>query len=190
MNDSNQHLGDALAYQDYIPVDFQYQATQPAAIRFNGINELNEEILHNILFLEKHNAEAAEDEADIKSAGLASIDFKLNVILDLMLQVFASQLTIPPQQTILLTSTRLSWTCEQLYAIGDMFIIEVYLSRRFPRPLILFGPIDKLEQEEAGQFCYHIHLDGMSGSVQDLLERFIFLKHRRMIASSRRNKNN
>lgn len=189
MADTNRHLGDALAYHDFIPVGIIPQNCRPEPLSFGGINELNEEVLHNILFLEKYHNEVKDDDSD-NAAGLAHIDLKLNLILDLMLKVYASQLTIPPPQSILLTSTRFTWTSEKEYQSDDMFFIDIYLSRRFPKPLRLFGVIDRVERDDSGHFCYHITLEELSVSVQELLERFIFLKHRRMIASVRRDNNN
>jgi hypothetical protein len=70
--------------------------------------------------------------------------------------------------------------------LGDELIVEMYLSRRFPRPLKVYGRISSVEMLEKGGFKIILDFGQLSLPVQNLLERFIFLKHRRMVASTRR----
>ena len=188
MSGKNAQLGDALAYQDFLPVAIRQATNVPDQIRFNRANEINEDVLHNILLLEKYHNEFSEDETDRNSADLSYIDFKLNIILDLVLQLYASQMSMPDERKITLTATQFRCSSPERYQGGDMLVIELYLSKRFLKPLILYGLVDKIEPCGNSQCDYYFSFAEMSPLVQGLLERFIFLKHRRMIAASRREK--
>jgi hypothetical protein len=182
-------LGDALTYEDYLPVTLRPTSGPPDMIRLNGINSQSEDILHNILLLEKQHSDLADEDTDRLSSELAYIDFKLNVLLDLMVQAFANQLNIPPESHIFLSSTCLRLECadNDAYHKGDHLFLDLYLSRRFPRPLTLFATVMSVEALENGEGASSIlEFEHMSQTVRDLLERFIFLKHRRMIASTKR----
>jgi hypothetical protein len=180
------HLGEALAYQDYLPVSWQLPEAELDPARFLALNEHNEEILLNILRLEKHYSDLVDDDTDRFATELAHVDFKLNLLLDLMVQVFSQQLNIPPECGVSLTSSRLQWNSTQAPQLGDELIVEMYLSRRFPRPLKVYGRISSVEMLEKGGFKIILDFGQLSLPVQNLLERFIFLKHRRMVASTRR----
>lgn len=180
-------LGEALTYEDYLPIDLRQVSEFPDAVRLNGLNSDTEEVLHSILLLERQHVDPADEDSDRLSGELSYIDFKLNILLDLMVKVYANQLNIPPDLHIYLSSTGLR--CESTFAatVGDKICVDVYLSRRFPRPVIFFGTIVKCQQTDGeDQRLIDMQFEDMSQPVCDLLERFIFLKHRRMIASAKR----
>jgi len=180
-------LGDALTYEDYLPLDMQQVSDSPDMLRLNGLNTQSEEILHSILLLERQHGDSAEEESDRFSNELSYIDFKLNILLDLMVKVYAKQLNIPPDLHTYLSSTGLRCETTRPANLGDKIYADIYLSRRFPRPVIFYGSVVKSEQlEKKDSFLIELQFEHMSQPVRDLLERFIFLKHRRMIASSRR----
>lgn len=180
-------LGDALTYEDYLPVDLRQVGEIPDPLRLNGLNSETEEALHSILLLERQHTELSEDESDRLTGELSYIDFKLNILLDLIVKVYANQLKIPPDMHTFLSSTGLR--CETRFPadIGDKYYADIYLSRRFPRPVIFYGSVIKVERP-VGRDTVLIELkfEQMSQTVSNLLDRFIFLKHRRMIASSKR----
>jgi len=188
MTNSTSHLGEALAYEDILPISWRLHEIVSESSYFFGINEVNEEILKNILMLEKHHSELSDDESDHYASELAHIDFKLNLLLDLMVQVFSSQLNIPPECPIALASSRLVWRSDRTCNQGDTLLVDIYLSRRFPRPLSLPGIVSSVTDLETGIYRIELELEHISLPVQELLEKFIFLKHRRMIALSRRDR--
>jgi len=180
-------LGDALTYEDYLPVDLVRVSDSLDELHFNGLNSQAEDILHSILLLERQHNDPADEDSDRLSSELSYIDFKLNVLMDLMVRVYGAQFNIPSEKHIYLSSTRLR--CETTFtaSIGDKVYSEIYLSRRFPRPLRFYGTVSS-SAKVAGHDASIIELEfeNMSQAVCDLLERFIFLKHRRMIASTKR----
>ena len=188
MTDTISHFGEALAYEDYLPLSLQPQRFVPDPAFFVGLNDKNEEILQNILVLEKHHSDFPEDDADRTTIELSHIDLKLNLLLDLMVQVYSKELDIPPETAVSLRPSRMHWRSEQVQQQGEYLLVNLYLSRRFPRPLSLFGQVSSVEAHEQSGFRITLALDHISEPVLDLLERFIFLKHRRMVASTRREK--
>jgi len=186
MTNNTSHLGDALAYEAFLSVSWEQAGMVPDSVYFSRLNERNEEILQNILILEKHHSDLSDDESDRYALELAHIDFKINLVLDLMVQVFSKQLSLPPELFVSMSSSHLQWQCEQEFPRGNNLFLDIYLSSRFPRPLTLFGKVSNIESNEEGGFSILLDFEQISRPVQDLLERFIFMKHRRMIASSRR----
>ena len=180
-------LGDALTYEDYLPLDLQQVSNFPDVLRFNGLNSEAEEVLHSILLLERQHVDPSDEESDRLSSELSYIDFKLNILLDLMVKVYAKQLNIPPDLHTYLSSTGLR--CETTFSteVGNKIYTNIYLSRRFPRPVTFYGTVVKCDQQQGSDTSLiELEFEHLSQPVCDLLERFIFLKHRRMIASSRR----
>ena len=185
MIDNTTHLGDALAYEDCLPLSWRLSGTEPSPAYFSGLNDKNEEIIKSILILEKHHYESADEDTDRNAIDLARIDFKVNLLLDLMVQVYSKELDIPPETDVSLRSSQLQWCSDQVHQQGEYLFVDLYLSRRYPRPLTLYGRVYGVEVQEQNGYRINLDLDQVSPSVQDLLERFIFLKHRRMVASVR-----
>jgi len=180
-------LGDALTYEDYLPVDLRQIIDLPDTLRLNGLNIQAEDVLHSILLLERQHVDPADEESDRLSSELSYIDFKLNILLDLMVKVYANQLNFPPDLHTYLSSTGLRCNSGLSVMVGDKLYTDIYLSRRFPRPVTFFGTVVKSEiLAGKGEALIELQFEHMSQPVCDLLERFIFLKHRRMIASSKR----
>jgi len=180
-------LGDALTYEDYLPVDLRRVSDYPDEPRSNGLNLQAEEVLHSILLLEKQHVDLTDEESDRLSGELSYIDFKLNTLLDLMVRVFAKQLNIPPDIHSYLSSTRLRCITTFTAKIGDKLYADIYLSRRFPRPVTFYATVVKCDGVQGDDSSFiELEFENMSQPVCDLLERFIFLKHRRMIASTKR----
>jgi hypothetical protein len=102
-------------------------------------------------------------------------------VLDMVGQVLAHQMSLPPRTAVRLSATHLYWTSASPPAAGSHGIAEVYLSPRYPRALRLSGTVEAVEQGHA-----RIGLTALGEGVQELLEKLIFRHHRRQIAQARR----
>jgi len=186
MTDTTSNLGTALAYEDYLPVSWSLPDREPDSILFSGLNDNNVEVLQNILTLEKHYSDHLDEDADRDAGDLALIDFKLNLLLDMIVQVYSKELDIPPESSISLRSYQLQWHSTQRQNQDDYLLVDLYLSKRIPRPITLYGRVSGVDVLEQNSYRINLDLEQLSPAFLDLLERFIFLKHRRMVASARR----
>ena len=63
-------LGEALTYEDYLPIDLRQVSEFPDAVRLNGLNSDTEEVLHSILLLERQHVDPADEDSDRLSGDL------------------------------------------------------------------------------------------------------------------------
>ena len=186
MVDLTSSLGGALIYEDRLPLRWRLSETPAESGQISRLNQNNEEILFNILELEKRQTEITDEDPERNSTELARIDFKLNLLLDLVTQVYTRELEMPPDTAVLLGTSELCFSTRDVLKQGDYLLVDVFLSQRFPRPVTLSGRVHVVERLDAGDFRIGLVLEHLSAPLNDLLERFIFMKHRRMIASARR----
>lgn len=133
----------------------------------------NEKLLRVIMALDEYPSEHSEE--------LAALDFKVNVVLELLADLLTRQLDMPATVDLRMGATELVWAGEgELPAVGEHVELSIYLHRTFPRPLLLHGRVNDLQ---AGS-C-HVHLDALPESLQDMFEKFIFAHHRREVALAR-----
>lgn len=137
--------------------------------------EENEKLLRVILALDEYPAEHGEE--------LAALDFKVNVVMELLGELLTHHLDLPASVDLRLGATELMWKGDgNLPAVGEHIELSIYLHRTFPRPLILRGLVSHVEADDC-----HIHLDTLPDGLQDMFEKFIFAHHRREVAHSRLN---
>ena len=133
----------------------------------------NEKLLRIILALDEYPAEHADE--------LAALDFKVNIVMELLAELLTHHLDLPDSVNLRLGASQLMWASDgDLPAEGEHIELSIYLHRTFPRPLILAGVVS---YSEAGS-C-HIQLDPLPDTLQDMFEKFIFAHHRREVANSR-----
>ncbi len=123
--------------------------------------------------------------------GLASeiqrIDFKMNVLLELVGVIATKELMIPPSVSILLSSSAVQWQTPQSLKEGVRLQLELFLEMRFPFSLVFSGRVETVTQAE-GENSVVVNLDPQSERVQELLDKYIFRCHRRHIARMKRDK--
>lgn len=186
MADLTSSLGGGLIYEDRLPLRWRLSETVAVAGQISRLNQNNEEILFNILELEKRQTENPDEDPERNSTELARIDFKLNLLLDLVTQVYTRELEMPPETAVLLGTSELYFNTSAVPKQGDYLLVDVFLSQRFPRPVTLSGRVHVVERLHDGDFRVGLELEHLSAPLNDFLERFIFMKHRRMVASARR----
>lgn len=135
--------------------------------------EENERLLRVILALDEYPAEHSEE--------LAALDFKVNIVLELLADLLTRQLALPAAVALRLGATQLMWTDDgHLPAVGEHIELSIYLHRTFPRPLLLRGRVSAVQADGC-----HVHLDALPDALQDMFEKFIFAHHRREVAHAR-----
>ncbi|MFQ5488320.1 MAG: PilZ domain-containing protein [Gammaproteobacteria bacterium] len=184
--DNPSPLGEGLVYEDAVPLRVSEIEADVADARVTAIQESNEEILRVIAALDEHHMEGGDEESQYLGQDLARIESKLDLLLDMVAHMLASQLAVPSQLPIRMTARAIQWRqAEAPPATGRQVLLDLYLHRKFPRPLVLLGVVQDVRREH-GDFLVTVSFMHMSESVQNWLEKLIFRHHRRSVAHARR----
>jgi hypothetical protein len=140
----------------------------------------NNEILQVVLALDEHHVEWGEEQAEL-AAELQRLEFKLNLVMEMLAQVLAQHLRLPPRAAVRLAVDHIEWADTRAPVPGSLVQVELYLCARYPRALILPA---MAERAPPGQAC--ARFQPMDHAMQEALEKIIFRQHRRRIASARR----
>ena len=175
-----------LVFVGRLPLAWRELPDPPDAIESRELERGNLTILHTLFALDIHAGDSGEDPANLVNATeLKRLDFKIGLLLELVGQLYARQQAIPPERTLALTVNGLSWQADSVPSASRLLRLELYCNLSYPRPLILDAQITETIPNPGGwriQTSFH----DLSESLQEALERYIFLQHRRAIANSRR----
>ena len=189
MSDTDSNPFDqALVYEGRVPLRWHGHDAMPSEGDVRRIEEENEKVLRYLTLLDDSHAESVDEEHGLATSDLKRIEFKLNVLLDLVGQMLARQSDMPPECPVRVGAQGLQWqtptpTPPQVGAAGR---VELFLTPRFPSPLILYGKVVSAEPTAEGEHLVSFTYEGLAHSVQALLEKLIFRQHRRTVAQSRR----
>jgi hypothetical protein len=144
-------------------------------------NFANQSRLKVILALDEVIHETADETADLNQ-DLQRLDFKINVILELLGQIMVQNNPMPESTAVKLGPRAIQWQMDSTPpAVGEALEVQAYLDHRFPFPLLLSGMVGQVTPQESGVLV-HLELDELAEAAQDLLEKYIFRCHRRHIA--------
>ena len=110
---------------------------------------------------------------------------KVGLLLELVGELYARQQAIPPEHSLTLTVTGLNWRAEIAPPPGCLLRLELYCNLSYPRPLVFHAQVAETISDSGG-WQIRTRFQDPSESLQEALERYIFLQHRRAIAHSRR----
>ncbi len=175
-------LGAGIYYEDVRPVACVVIENEPNAMQSFRYDTENEDVFTVLASLDETPLD--NNDNTLNSADLQRIEYKLNLTLDLVSQLFAQQFSLPEPAELRLSSERIAWQGEVVKPEYSLVSISLYLSDRYPKPIQLFGHMVEATEESA--FQNHAILLPTKFSVQDKLDRFIFRQHRRCIAHSKR----
>jgi hypothetical protein len=170
-------FGAGLVLEDRLPLSWHVNESPDAAAH---LQLSNEETLRVILSLDEHHAEASDENPEFVHE-VQRLETKINLILELVSQILASQLQLPKVQAVRLSAQEIEWAADNAPTTGSHVLIEAYVCPRYPRPLFLPATV-----KESGGGRARALLDDLGAPVQDLLEKLIFRHHRRLIAATRR----
>jgi hypothetical protein len=143
----------------------------------------NEDVLRLIYGLGEHRHELAEEHAALAEE-ISRIDFKLNLVLELVTQLLQQHIQLPPSLPVRLGSGHIEWQSRQAPEPSTVLDLELYLDVRYPRPVWLRARVLGTRQVE-GVSWIQAEFQDMDEIVQDWLEKLIFRYHRRAIAHAR-----
>ena len=172
-----------LVYEDTIPMRCSV-VSMPDPAQLARLHEANEEVLRVMSALDEHPPEITDDHPDVAHE-LRRLDFKFNLLLDLVSQVVARHLDLPERIAVRVVASGVEWQTKTPPAPNSIVQLEMYLSTKFPRPLVLLGRTADVEKHPDGARVV-VLFEGMSEMEGDWLEKIIFVHHRRQIAHARR----
>ena len=173
-------LYEELAYQDVLPVLWRALPGTVDPALAASCAERNLRVLQACAAIEDHRT--SEKPADEPSPELQRIDFKLNLLLDLVGQLMVTNRPRPTAVAIRFNALGAVWRgSPPLPEAGAQGIAEIYLRDFLAEPVRLIGRITSVTPD--GQIKARFAPPGEP--VADLIEKLIFRRHRRQVAESR-----
>ena len=174
-----------LVYEDQLPLHWQAVAAPLDAAHWAPLHEANEDVLRSLSMLEEHPQEIVE-ELPAVAHEFRRLDFKLNLLLDMVGLLVARDLALPARVPLRLTAQGLEWSTAQPPPVHSLVQLQLYLSSKLPRPLVLLGRIQSHTPAADGSSRVVAVFEDLSELEADWLEKIIFVHHRRQVAHARR----
>ncbi|MBK8750892.1 MAG: PilZ domain-containing protein [Candidatus Competibacteraceae bacterium] len=177
----------SLTFTGCLPLAWRELPAPPDEVELRNIEQANLTVLHTLFALDIHAGDYSDDPSALTNASeLKRLDFKVSLLLEMVGQLLARQQAIPPQHPLTLTVNDLSWQAAAAPPVGALLQLDLYCNLSYPRPLILYAQV---ADTVASEIDYPIKAAFYrpSTALQEALERYIFLQHRRFIANRRGN---
>ncbi len=146
-----------------------------------SIEQANQNCLKIVLGLDEGMNEAPDESAEL-SQGLQRMDFKINIILEMVGQLVSQNIQMPISTDIKLGPKAIQWLAPtNPPELGQMIQIKTYLDARFPFPFLVFGSVTSITPVKGGD-CIVMKTAQENSHSLELLEKYIFRCHRRQIA--------
>ena len=172
-------LYDELAYEQVLPVAWNPLAVPVDAAVAAGFAERNVRLLQALAAIEDHGV---TDKPDESAPDLTRLDFKINLLLDLVGQLVVANRPRPAPTHIRFNAQGAIWhALAPLPPVGAAGIVEIHLRDFLAEPLRLVGTLTNVTQE--GEVT--VRFSPVGEPLADLLERLIFRHHRRQVAGIR-----
>ncbi|HTB67789.1 MAG TPA: PilZ domain-containing protein [Steroidobacteraceae bacterium] len=172
-------LYNELAYEEVRPVKWVPLTGSVDAALAASFTERNVRLLQALAAIEDHGVSDKPDEA---TPDLARLDFKINLLLDLVGQLLVANRPQPPPVAIRFNAQGAVWQAAATLApVGGQGIVEIHLRDFLAEPLRLMGTLAKVSA--AGEAT--VRFAPVGEPVAELLERLIFRHHRRHVAGIR-----
>jgi len=177
-------LGDGLIFEDTLPLGWTPgpPADDASLARLNADN--HQLLVADSSLDEVRVPDALKDESPALVHELQRLDYKLNILLRLTAELAMRQSGLPPPRRVKLSATGLEWIGDGRPEIGTSGLLLLYINPALPQPL-------KLAASAVGETTHkelaatQLQFTRMSESVVELIEKFIFRHHRRLVAGSR-----
>ena len=185
MNDETaKEFAEGLFFEDMLPLEWRRLDAEPDEAYLAHLNDSNDNMLRMLAIMEERVQDKA-DEGQSLNAEIARLEAKVNLLLDMAGQILANHLLLPDQTPARLGARGIEFATTDPPTRNERVLISVYLYERYPRPLEVVGSVFSVDDTGNGAFWVRVKFEKMSPAVQDWLEKFIFRRHRRLVAQSR-----
>ncbi len=185
MSDNNEigsNLGDSVFLEQVVPLHWKQVSIEEIKLSIVDYNTKNAKTLGRLLAVGE-NVHATNPDSHGDGHELSKIEFKIDLLLDLITSLVSQQIQLHKKRRFRLYSSHLLWYNEKplTFKPGDQLIMSVWISDDYPRPIYFFCTCEKITEEDGCYIanCQYKHFDA---NVQGLIEKIIFRYHRRAIA--------
>lgn len=174
-----------IAWDAQLPLFWSPDAQLDATAQRARFGPQIEDTLQAVSGLEDMRTPVADD-ASSSGEALARLEFKLNLVLDLLSTLINQSQERPPVHQVKIGARQVSWMtgADDAPAVGETGILELYVHPLYVRPLRLPGQINTVEAR-GKQLLVTLALFELEPAAQEALERWLFLHHRRAVAQIR-----
>lgn len=177
----------SLTFSGRLPLAWRELSALPDDAELRNIEQSNHTVLHTLFALDIHAGDYSDDPSALTNATeLKRLDFKVGLLLEMVGQLFARQQAIPPEHALTLTVNDLIWQADTAPTVGALLRLDLYCNLSYPRPLILYAQVADIVPLNSS-YQIKAAFRPPNTPLQEALERYIFLQHRRFIASRRGN---
>jgi hypothetical protein len=175
-------LYEELAFQDVLPVLWHASPGAPDPDAAASLAERNMQVLQAWDAMEEHGPVEKPDENSPYAADLMRLERKMNLLLDLVGQILATNRPRPKPAYVRFNALGAVWRgASPLPEAGAQGILEVYLHDCLAQPLRLPGRVTNVTPDGNVKARF----SPLSEAVADLIEKMAFRRHRRQIAGTR-----
>lgn len=180
--------GSGLVYEGQLSLSLDSVPDVPHVAMLTAINDGNELLLKNVMSMDE-KLESDEDDEVIHE--LRRQDLKIRLILELLSMLLVQNKMMPEPAQVKFSSEVFSVPLDisaladkggEVLKEGEVYKLSLYIDPSLPRPLILF--VSAIAGAPPGWQDFKFLQ--MKQSVQDILEKFIFRQHRRIVAQTRK----
>jgi hypothetical protein len=175
-------LFEELAYQDMLPVAWRPLPDQIDPDLAASYTASNVRVLQASTALQEQGLTDKADENSPHSQDLLRLELKINLLLDVVGRILASNQPRPPAVAIRFNALGATFQGAQpLPRPGAQGCVEIYLRECVAEPLRLIGRVANVTS--GGEIKVRFLPPGEA--ISDLLEKLAFRRHRRQVAGSR-----
>ena len=175
-------LYEELAFQDVLPVVWHSTAAAPDPDAAASLTERNLQVLQAWDAMQEHGPVEKPDENSPYAADLMRLERKMNLLLDLVGQILATNRPRPKPGYVRFNALGAVWRgSAPLPEAGAQGILEVYLHDCLAQPLRLPGRVTNVTPDGNVKARFL----PLGEAVADLIEKMAFRRHRRQIAGTR-----
>lgn len=175
---------DELAYDDLLPVAWRPSPAPLDDLAAHRYDEANQHLLLACASLDEQPLmprEKADDSTPVM-AELARLEFKVTLMLDLLIHVASRDLRRPDPVHVRFNAIGASLDADKIhFEMNSSGMLDIYLRNALPQPLTLAARVVGRDGNQA-----KLRFLPMSEAVADLIEKLAFRRHRRHVADSRR----
>jgi hypothetical protein len=175
---------DKLAYEDLLPVLWRPLSEPVGEMTAQRLAEGNLRVLQACDALEEHGKTEKPDDESPHSVDIMRLDFKLNLLLDLVGQLLAASQPHARPVPIRFNAMGASWQSTDPPPPGTHGMLEITLKDLIVQPLHL--PAESVSGAARGEARVRFLLLGET--VADHIEKLVFRRHRRKIAGARQHR--
>jgi hypothetical protein len=171
-------LEKSLCYDQSLPFGIRVLNEKPDHYHLESSGLHNEGILRSLSSMETIAIET--DETDELRVEIQRLENKIDLVLDMLMELTSTANPPPTEVQVRFNEYALEWRGEPTVTPGQWVELSLYLNPRFPQPLLLPGIVDQQDPNV-------VHFEELTENFRDLLSRFIFRQHRRLVARKRGN---